>query len=308
MARQAGGVAIVAAEPHDEALDWLGLLLAPVIEGGFDLVCPAYRRRRTDGAINTGIASPLLRTLYGKTLCQPLGTEVALSGEHARRLLADEDWRRRPAAAGSDAWVLTKTLGSDVRTAQSWLGAWPRPAGEPEEASQTLARAIGLLFVEMERDPGSWQRTTSSRPVPTFGGVAFEPGRDGLDPARLHEAFAIGVRDLGPIWGLVLPPATMLALDRAAREPIGRVEIPDRLWARVVFDFSVAHLTRVVERRQLLLSMTPLYLGWLAGLARAAAALDDHGFEKRLEDVGAAFEREKRYLIGRWRWPDDFNP
>ena len=72
---------------------------------GFDFVCPAYLRHRTDGAINTGIVAPLVRTLYGQALRQPLGTEAALSPTLARRLLADEDWRRRPAEAGSDAWL-----------------------------------------------------------------------------------------------------------------------------------------------------------------------------------------------------------
>jgi hypothetical protein len=55
-------------------------------------------------------------------------------------------------------------------------------------------------------------------------------------------------------------------------------------------------------------SLAPLYLGWLAGLARAARSLDEAAFAARLEALAAAFEHEKRYLIARWRWPDDFNP
>ncbi|MFO0585506.1 MAG: hypothetical protein U0229_24755, partial [Anaeromyxobacter sp.] len=61
--QDARAVAIVAAEPHDHAVDWLGRLLAPIIEDGYDFVCPAYARHRTEGAINTGIVSPLFRTL-----------------------------------------------------------------------------------------------------------------------------------------------------------------------------------------------------------------------------------------------------
>ncbi|MBS1110936.1 MAG: hypothetical protein H6Q88_2928, partial [Anaeromyxobacteraceae bacterium] len=90
--------------------------------------------------------------------------------------------------------------------------------------------------------------------------------------------------------------------------PSDGFELPDDLWARVVYDFAVAHMTRAVERGQLLRSLTPLYMGWLAGLARDAQRLDDRAFEDRLDAVGSAFEREKRYLIGRWRGPDDFNP
>lgn len=307
VARGAVAVAVVAAEAHDESIDWLDRLISPVLDGGFDFVCPAYQRHRTEGAINTGIVSPLIRTLYGKALRQPLGTEAALSGAMARRLLADEDWRRRPAEAGSDAWLVARVLGSDARVAQSWLGAWPRPTGEPEALSETLVRALGLVFGEMERTAALWQRTGPSRPVTTFGQAGFEPGGRRVEPAQLYEAFAQGLRDLHPVWSLVLPPATLLALQRA---PASRGEggIPDEVWARVVFDFSVAHLTRIVERRQLLRSLAPLYLGWLAGLVRDAEALDDQAFEARVEEIAAAFEREKRYLVARWRWPDEFNP
>ncbi|MFO0585788.1 MAG: hypothetical protein U0229_26190, partial [Anaeromyxobacter sp.] len=299
-------VAVVAAEPHDREVDWVGRLLAPVVEGGHDFVCPAYVRHRTEGAINTGIVSPLFRTLYGVALRQPLGAEAALSGALARRLLDDADWSRRPAQAGSDAWLIAKVLEGGARVAQSWLGAWPRPQGEPEEPSETLVRALGLVFGEMERTAGRWQRTGRAVAAPTFGEGGFvAPGGARPDPARLFEAFALGLRDLQPVLGLVLPPATILELQQAARSAR---PIPDALWARVIFDFAVAHLVRAVERRQLLRSLTPLYLGWLAGLVRDAGELDDAAFEARAEAVGAAFEREKPYLVARWRWPDEFNP
>jgi glucosylglycerate synthase len=306
--RGAAVVAIVAAEAHDESIDWLERLLSPVLDGSFDLVCPAYRRYRTDGAINTGIVAPLIRTLYGQALHQPLGTETAISAAFARRLLADEDWRRRPAEAGSDAWLIARALAGDARVAQAWLGAWPRPSGGPEDLDETLVRALGLVFGEMERSAAHWQRTRPSRPVPTFGSGGFEPGGERPDPARLFESFARGLRDLLSVWSLVLPPATLLALQRCAARPVEAGGLPDELWARAVFDFSVAHLTHRVERRQLLRSLAPLYLGWLAGLARAASTLDEAGFEARVEATANAFESEKRYLIARWRWPDEFNP
>jgi hypothetical protein len=308
VARGALAMAIVAAEAHDPSVDWLERLLSPVVEGGFDFVCPAYLRHRTDGAINTGIVAPLIRTLYGQRLRQPLGIEAALSSTLARRLLDDEDWRRRPAEAGSDAWLVAKVLGSDARVAQAWLGAWPRPSTGPEDLGETLIRALGLVFGEMERSAAQWQRTGPSRPVPTFGSGGFEPGGDRPDPARLFEAFTRGLRDLLPVWSLVLPPATLLVLQRHAARPIEAGGLPDEVWARAIFDFSVAHLTRRVERRQLLRSLAPLYLGWLAGLARDAVTLDEAGFEARVEATASAFEREKRYLIARWRWPDEFNP
>ncbi len=308
LARGASVLAVVAAEPHDASIDWLGRLLSPVLDGGHDFVCPAYRRRRTDGAINTGIVAPLVRTLYGQALRQPLGTEAALSADLARRLLADEDWRRRPGEAGSDAWLISKVLGEGARVAQAWLGAWPRPSAGPEDLGDTLVRALGMVFGEMERTAARWQRTGPSRPEAILGEDGYEPGGQRLEPARLFEAFALGLEQLLPIWSLVLPPETLLALQRHAAGRDAGAGLPDAVWARVVFDFAVAHMTRSVERGQLLRSMAPLYLGWLAGLAREAATLDDAGFGARVEAIGAGFEREKRYLVARWRWPDEFNP
>jgi hypothetical protein len=54
--------------------------------------------------------------------------------------------------------------------------------------------------------------------------------------------------------------------------------------------------------------MTPLYLGWVASFTNETRALDAAATEARVEELCAAFEREKPYLISRWRWPDGFSP
>jgi hypothetical protein len=161
----------------------------------------------------------------------------------------------------------------------------------------------------MERRADRWQRIDGSNPVASFGepGVlADEPVR--VEVAELAAKFRLGLRELDGIWGLVLPPVTRLALQRAAAAASHILRLDDALWARVVYDFAVAHYTRAMERGQLLRSMTPLYLGWVAGFVNDVRGLDGAGTEARIEALCAAFEREKRYLIGRWRWPDSFNP
>jgi hypothetical protein len=307
--REAAALALIASEPHDESMDWLSMLFSPILDGGFDYVCPAYRRHRTEAALNTGIVYPLTRALYGRDLRQPLGGEAAFGLPLARRLLADLDWRRDPLYAGSDAWLVAKVLSGETRVCQAWLGAWPRSEARPEELSQTLARALGLVFREMERHAEHWQRIRAPRSVPSFGPAGFAAGNPPrLSTAQYVKAFQLGLRELAPVWGLVLPPATLLALQRASSLPPADFRIDDALWARVVFDFAVAYMVRTIERSQLLRSLTPLYLGWLASFALQTAALDDGGAEARIQALCAAFEREKPYLIARWRWPDGFNP
>ena len=84
--------------------------------------------------------------------------------------------------------------------------------------------------------------------------------------------------------------------------------MPDDLWARIVYDFALAHRMRTISRDHLLKSMTPLYLAWVASYARALGKAGEATAQEKLERLGDAFESCKSYLVSRWRWPDRFNP
>ncbi len=307
--RGARAAALLSAGPHDESVDWLGLLLQPILEEDFDFVCPSYRRGKLDGMLNTAIVYPMTRALYGRRLRQPTGWEAAISLGLARSLLAQPAWRRDPMYAGSGAWLVASALAGPFRACQAWLGRWPGSAGQVEDASQALARIVGPLFHETERYADRWQRVEGSEPVPSFGQAGVLNGEPSeVDLGALEDGFRLGLRELEALWGLVLPPATLLALRRAAAAPAGQARVSDPLWARIVYDFAVAHFTRAVEPQQLLRSMTSLYLGWVRGFADDVRELDGDGTEARVEALCGWFEREKRYAIARWRWPDGFNP
>ena len=301
--------ALLSSGAHDESVDWLGLLLQPILEEGFDYVCPTYRRERLDGMLNTAIVYPLTRALFGRRLRQPAGGEAAVSLALSRALLAQPVWRQDPAYAGSDAWLVASVLAGPFRACQAWLGKWPGGAGQAEEASHALARIVGPVFQEMERHAERWQRVEGSEPVPSVGQAGMiVDGPFTVDVGALEDGFRLGLRELGEIWGLVLPPGTVLALRRAAAAPGGKARVSDALWARIVYDFAVAHSTRVIERQQLLRSMTPLYLGWVRAFAEDVRERDGEGTEARVETLCGCFEREKPYAIARWRWPDSFSP
>jgi hypothetical protein len=180
---------------------------------------------------------------------------------------------------------------------------------ERTDPSEVLARVLGLVFAEAERQPAFWQRVAAPRRVPVFGSPARPEGpAPQPDVETLADAFRLGLRELAPIWHHVLPPGTLFLLERSGTQPAAAFRLEDRLWARVVFDFAVAHSVRSVERQQLLRSMTPLYLGWVAGFANELQGLDALAAEERVEKLCRAFEAEKRYLVGRFRWPETFAP
>jgi glucosylglycerate synthase len=306
-----GSPACALLEPMPRPPDgrWLRALLDPVLAGEYDLVAPAYARGRFDGVLVSGVVYPLSRALFGHRLRQPLGREIVVSRPLAERLLSDVGGRTDPAQAGADLWGITKAMARECRMAQVYLGPRTVPPPQPTDVSKALARVLGSVFAEMELYADRWQRVRGSRPVPTFGEehLGGEPS-PAPDPAPLVSAFGLGWQDLRHIWSAVLPPQALLALQRIQRDPPEALRMPDALWARVVYDFAIGWRVKIMEREQLLRSMTPLYLGWVASFVNEVAPLGRQEAEARVERLCEAFEAEKPYLISRWRWPDRFSP
>jgi hypothetical protein len=108
------------------------------------------------------------------------------------------------------------------------------------------------------------------------------------------------VRDLLPIWEHILAPETLgevLALDTGG----DRLQFPDDLWARVVYDFALGYHYDVVHRDHLLRSLVPLYLGRTAAFVLAAEPRSAEASEALMDRVATGFERQKPYLTERWR-------
>jgi hypothetical protein len=289
---------------------WLTALLDPVLSGGFDLVAPAYARRRFEGVLVTGVVYPLTRALFGQRLRQPLGAEIVLSRRLAEHLLHDGTFAAG-AGVGAELWVVTKAIARECKMAQVALGPRPAPAQpQPGDLSQTLARVLGPVFYKMELHAPRWQRVRGSAPVPVLGEAEQPPEDPGHVPAvgPLVSAFALGLQDLRPLWSIVLPPQSMLGLQRIPRDTPEAFRMPDALWARVIYDFAVGWRMKTMDREQLLRSLTPLYLGWVASWVNEVAHLGPAEADARVERLCAAFEAEKPYLISRWRWPDRFSP
>lgn len=306
---EAAAVALVVADGHEEPGSGAHHLLGPVVADGFDLACPCYATQRYEGVLATGLVYPFTRALFGRRLRQPLGYELALSRRAVGHLLG-EAWQADPAHAGERLWLVSALLSGDFRVAQACLAARPPRLGEAgADLAASLAQVVGLLFHEARLHAATWQRVKGSRPVKTYGEQALPSGEAGppqLEPMR--SAFQLGHQELQRVWSTVLPPQTMLALKRLAREPEERFAVDDALWARVVYDFAVGYHLALMDRALLLRSMTPLYLGWAAGFVRELSALPPEAVDPRVERLGQAFELAKPYLISRWRWPDRFNP
>lgn len=287
---------------------WFYRLLQPILELDFDVVTPAYTHRPLEGLLNAGIVAPFTRALYGKQVQHPLGPDFGFSGRYVQHVLTGQ--ASHPAVhPRSIAALAVDAICYGFEICQAHVGVRRYPPSDWMNQSSVLTQILTPVFAESAQHAAYWQRIRSSEPVPAFGAAETLPAAsDPLDVRRMIESFHLGCRNLQEIWGLVLPPGSLLQLAKLARLPFDQFHMPDTLWARIIYDFALGHRLRLMSQEHLLGAMTPLYLAWVASYALEIGSDSAGAADRRLEELAQAFEASKPYAVSRWRWPDRFNP
>ena len=161
----------------------------------------------------------------------------------------------------------------------------------------------------MEQYQAVWGRCATSEEVPIFG-FRFDVGLEpvGVDRTRMISRFRTGVDNLTEIWEAVFAPSDMVALRRLAHTPEEAFHLDDDLWVRLVYDVACAFHHRVVDRGQLVRSMLPLYMAWVASFVGRVHHSTAAEVDATIEHLCQAFEAQKDYLLTRWSHPDGPRP
>ena len=281
--------------------------MADAIAAGADLIVPAYCLGPHDGLVASALLYPLTRSLFAANIRFPLPMDAALSRRMVERMAVVA---QRQAASQSDAllWPVAEAATAAFSTRQVDCDAPIPPAPAASDFNTLFVSVAGGIFADIEAKASFWQR--SRGPAVATREVPPTQRTDSSDLAEelpgMVEAFRLAHRNLQEIWALALPPQSLLALKKLSIAEPAAFTIDPALWARLVYDFALAFHLRALNRGHLLGAFTPVYLAWVASTLRTAT--DDASAAVHRENTAAAFEREKPYLVARWRWPDRFNP
>ena len=280
------------------------------LRSGADLALPRYTMHPNEGLVNASLLYPMTRALFRTSVRFPLASDAGLSTRLVQRLGA---LGQRQANLGQpDALLWPAAEAASVGYAVHEFAAGPRSPLQPVAAdfNTLFAGVASSLFSDVESKASFWQR---ARGVPAgTAGTSFRPvlnseATQPADIADLVSGYKLAFRNLQEVWSLVVPPQSLLALKKLSLANADEFSFPIPLWARVAYDFTLAFHARSLNRGHLLGAFTPLYLAWVASTLRSTGE-DPQRAAAYVEETAAAFEREKPYLVARWRWPDRFNP
>jgi glucosylglycerate synthase len=285
---------------------WPELLLDPIISKGVDCVLPWFLRNRYEGTLTNTLLAPLTAALYGKRIPYHLGGAYAFSANMIRSTLLSQPWDQEIAHHGIDGWVMTLAVAESLQICRAGLGPRLQPAKPIGELSALVAQSVGCLFYLMQRYQEKWETVKDSAVVPTVGplmGLGAATGS--INVERMVNGFRQGLRDLLPVWQIILPTETFQQVLELGVEGTDGFRFPPSLWVQVIYDFALAYHDRLLHREHLLKALTPLYLGYTASLVLMTREQPVKRVEEELERLADEYETMKPYLIQRWRWSDE---
>lgn len=308
LARQfdARAILVLGPDAHTLSPPSLANLAAPLLDSNADLSVAHYTMPPRTGLVNSSILYPLSRALFGSRVRFPLAVDLCMSGRLLERLATKA--QRFTASNQLDAllWPVAEAAvaGFPVVETASVERSLPQPLAP--DLNSLLAKILNSLFSEIDAKAAFWQRSRAEQNPRVLAAAKQEDCGSLAEMQPMIDAFRLAYGNLHEIWSLVLPPQSLLGLKRLAAMPAETFSMPDALWARIVYDFLLAHRLRTINRGHLLGALTPLYLAWVASHIRSTIEGCDP--ERHIEEVALAFIADKPYLVSRWRWPDRFNP
>lgn len=283
---------------------WIVNLLRPVHRDGFDFVAPLYARHKFQGVLARNLLYPMSRAVFGIRIRELYSQEWAFSGRLATQCLDHDVWNQEAVLARTEGWMAVSAICSGLKVCQSFLGPRLAPTSGPTpDIVEAIRQTVGNLFWNLEDRQAHWTERTGSEAVPTFGSD-HELLANGNDPAgqeQIFELFRDGVKHLDPVLASILSPSTLARIQEIAALDAKSFRFGAALWVKTVYEFAAAYHHAVINRDHIVQALVPLYRGMLYSFLLENANTAPDEIEAELENLCLEFEREKPYLIERWK-------
>jgi len=153
-------IIVVDADLRSITPEWIQYLGYP-LKNGFDLVAPFYSRHQFDGTITNHLAYPLVFSLTGLNIRQPIGGDFAFSGRLCSFWL-QQPWDDLVRQYGIDIFMTLNALFAGFKVCQAGLGTKAHNASNPK-LGRMFEEVVYTLFSTLIAHRRAWLETWLSK-------------------------------------------------------------------------------------------------------------------------------------------------
>ncbi len=266
---------------------WIERLARPIADGMADYVTPYYIRHKYDGTITNHVCYPMISSLYGKKIRQPIGGDFGV-GKSVYKVYLEKPksvWETNVARFGIDIWMTTTAVAEGFSVVQSALGVKIHDVKDPgKHLSPMFVQVVSTLFSLMSEYERVWTDLRGVEEVPVYGEMPrVEPEDIEVDLENLKKKAREGVKELGFI------PEGIISKVKSE----GTIDLED--WVEVVHSFALEFRNGAdVE------DMLPFYFARVASFVENTLDMSSEEAERLVEEQLEEFVEMKERLVERW--------
>ncbi len=281
---------------------WVANLLRPAYRQDFAFVAPLYSRTRFQGLLARNLLYPMSRAVFGLRIREMYSDEWGFSGRLASECLSQNSWGAEAVRTRPEAWMAVSAICSGMKCCQSFLGPKAPPPRTGPDLVEAIRQTVGNLFWCFETFQDHWMDRTGTEAVPTFGSDhELTPEDAPSRQEKMLELFRSGVKDLDTVLSSILSADTYKQIrEIAALEP-DKFHFGSEPWVRTLYEFAASYHRTVIARDHILQALVPLYRGQLYSFLLEHGNSTPEEIEADSEALCLEFERQKPYLIERWK-------
>lgn len=299
-------VIVVDADLRSITPEWISYLGYP-IRDGHDFVTPLYSRHQFDGTITNHLCYPLVYSLAGLDVRQPIGGDFAFSSKLCSYWL-EQEWDDMTRQYGIDIFMSLNALLGDFKICQAGMGSKVHNASAPK-LGQMFEEVVFTLFSTLHRNRQKWfaEYVDASsdviwrhqvRPVGLYGLEKMtEPQDLSIDIVKLKNACREEYRNYYHIAKRYLNPYVLERMDIMQEMDYYNVDI--MLWSHIVYSlFYLFDKVTEKEKKEIINALKPLYFARSITFDYETFRYSVPFAEAEVKNQAMAFLCQKPYLLG----------
>lgn len=273
--------------------DWIRKLAMP-IKRGYDFVTPFYTRNKKDALITNHFCYPLVYSLLGWDISQPIGGDFAFSLGIVKHWLSKK-WSTNVYRFGIDIFMTTEAILNDFRICQVDLG---RKVHKPSQLKlQSMFIEVAMtLFDQLVINKRFWDNKKLKKVRIFYEEEIEKPQSLSLDIQRFKDVCQLGFKADEGIIEKVLTPVNYEALQK--HYELKRNGINSELWSKIVYDF-LYNYEKFTGKKKLIEALEVIAFCRFFCYARIVERVNKEKADKRIIDQAKIFRNNRNYLLNK---------